>query len=185
MFRSLSAILLLLLGCAALPAHAGGTKSLAEKFVAAEKPAALPSFIFKDGAGKELRLEAFKGRPVLLNIWATWCTPCVAEMPTLDRLQAIFGKDQLVVMALALDRGGEAKVPSFYQRHGIKNLDLFLDTTGQAMFTLKLRGLPTTILLNAKGEEVGRVEGDLDWAAAETVQFLSERLDIKPINPKP
>ena len=179
------AILLLLMVGLTPSTWADNSKKLADLFNTEQSGQQLPAFIFQDSKGQERRIKDYTGQPILLNIWATWCVPCVKEMPSLDGLQKLAGPKQLSVLALALDRQGEIKVPAFFQRHSIKNLSLFLDPTGQAMFTLKLRGLPTSILLDKTGREIGRVEGDVDWTASENLAFLERTLGIKLASVRP
>ena len=133
--------------------------------LAAPEPA--PELAFTDAEGKPAALADFRGRLVLLNLWATWCAPCIAEMPALDRLQAELGGRGLQVVALSLDRGGANVVRPFYGKQGLANLGIWLDPKGQAMKTLKPRGLPTTLLIGRDGQVVGRLEGAADWAGPE------------------
>lgn len=177
-YRLYAILLMLMLGCPQV-AWAGSEKQLADQFRTELAGQELPALIFKDQKGQDRRLKVYTGQPILLNIWATWCVPCVKEMPSLDGLQQLAGPKQLLVLALAVDRQGEVKVPAFFQRHGIKHLSVFLDPTGQTMFTLKLRGLPTSILLDKNGREVGRIEGDVDWLASENLAFLERTTGIK------
>jgi thiol-disulfide isomerase/thioredoxin len=113
--------------------------------------------------GRETRFEAFRGRALVVNFWATWCPPCVAEMPSLDRLHAQVSRDGIEVLALSSDRGGRAQVEPFYQRTAIRNLGIWLDPRGAAGRALGLRGLPTTLLLDRRGLEVARLEGEAEW----------------------
>ncbi len=112
------------------------------------KPLPMLSPPFNDAAGRELTLEDFKGRTVLLNIWATWCVPCREEMPTLDRLQARLGGSDFHVLALSIDRAGLNTVRSFYAEIGIKHLDLYVADQLRTMLAFGVVGLPTTILIN-------------------------------------
>lgn len=158
---------------------AGGTATPAaglEKFRGAEAPKPVPPLAFVDGDGRRADLADFKGRLVLLNLWATWCGPCVKEMPSLDRLQAQLGGDAFQVVALSLDRGGRDVVAPFYERTGVKNLSLFLDPASGAMQTLGLRGLPTTLLIDQEGRELGRVEGAVEWDSPAVIAFLKKHM---------
>ncbi len=118
---------------------------------------------FHDAAGRDLTLEDFKGRTVLLNIWTTWCAPCREEMPTLDRLQAQLGGLDFHVLALSIDRGGLNTVRSFYAEIGIKHLDLYVADQLRTMLAFGVVGLPTTILINPQGRELGRRVGPATW----------------------
>ena len=135
-------------------------------------PEAAPDLIFMDADGKPATLADFKGRLVLLNLWATWCAPCVKEMPALDRLQAELGGEDFQVLALSLDRGGAGVVRPFYEKAGLKNLGIWLDPKSGAMRTLKPRGLPTSLLIDREGRVLGRIEGAADWAGPEAAALI-------------
>lgn len=147
-----------------------------DKFRYMEPLKAVPDLTFLDGEGRRVDLSEFKDRLVLLNLWATWCAPCVKEMPALDRLQAQLGGPGFQVVALSVDRGGKDQVQPFYQRTGVKNLDLYLDLSSASMQTLKLRGLPTTLLVDQEGREIGRIEGAVEWDSPEVVAFLRKHM---------
>jgi thiol-disulfide isomerase/thioredoxin len=158
----------------ATPVASTGVDKL-EKFKGAE-PKPMPPLSFIDAEGRRIDLADFKDRVILLNLWATWCGPCVKEMPSLDRLQAQLGGDAFQVVALSLDRGGRAAVEPFYKKTGVQNLTVFLDPASDSMKALSLRGLPTTILVDPEGRELGRVEGAVEWDAPEVVAFLRQHL---------
>ncbi|MGF7174244.1 TlpA family protein disulfide reductase [Azospirillum doebereinerae] len=147
-----------------------------DKFRGAEAPKPVPPLAFVDGEGRRVDLDAFTGKLVLLNLWATWCGPCVKEMPSLDRLQAQLGGDAFQVVALSLDRGGRGAVEPFYAKTGVGHLALFLDPGSASMQVLGLRGLPTTLLVDQEGRELGRVEGAVEWDSPEVVAFLRQRM---------
>jgi thiol-disulfide isomerase/thioredoxin len=134
------------------------------------KPA--PSAEFAGPDGKPVKLADFKGKPVLLNLWATWCAPCVKELPTLDRL-ARSGAVQVV--AVSQDTGPHASVVAFLQSHRIAALAPYQD---EKMALSGALGpdtvLPTSILIDANGNEVWRYVGDLDWTSPEAAKLLSE-----------
>src|SRR5687768_2284232 len=111
---------------------------------------AAPATGFEDSDGEPASLADFRGRPVLLNLWATWCAPCVVEMPTLDRLAAR-ESDRLHVLTISQDLDGRAKVEAFFARKGYRNLETWLDPQMALMGALKIDTLPTTILYDAKG----------------------------------
>jgi thiol-disulfide isomerase/thioredoxin len=141
-------------------------------FVVSSAAAPLPELAFTGGDGKPLTLADFKGRVVLLNLWATWCGPCVEEMPALDRLQARLGGPEFVVVALSVDRQGRSLVEPFMEKLGLKSLAMYLDTSSAVMRTLKVRGLPTTVLLDRDGREVGRLEGAAAWDSPEAEALI-------------
>lgn len=143
-----------------------------ENFIAARevKPAPLAAFIDEDG--KTLTLEKFRGKIVVLNLWATWCTPCVAEMPMLDRLQQQLEDVGVVVIALSLDRGGPTAVREFYDEHGIEHLKIYVDPTMRAQSTFNVIGLPTTILIDREGRDRGRLVGPAEWDEARAADLV-------------
>ncbi|KSV92960.1 MULTISPECIES: TlpA disulfide reductase family protein [Sinorhizobium/Ensifer group] len=141
-------------------------------FVLHDAPVAVPALQFTDGDGQPRSLADFRGKVVLLNIWATWCLPCRKEMPTLDRLQAALGGDKFEVVALSIDRGGADAVKKFYAEIGIQHLAIHVDTSSQVGFALATAGLPTTLLIDADGRELGRLIGPAEWDAPDMVAFL-------------
>jgi thiol-disulfide isomerase/thioredoxin len=128
-----------------------------------ERPVPMLSPPITDGAGRSLTLADFRGRTLLLNIWATWCPPCRDEMPTLDRLQAQLGGAEFHVLALSIDKGGFDSVRAFYAEIGIAHLDLYLADQLRGMMAFGVVGLPTTLLVNPQGREVARKVGPAAW----------------------
>lgn len=141
-------------------------------FSALKAPRPVPELRFVDGEGHEMTLENFKGSTVLLNIWATWCVPCREEMPALDRLQAKVGGPDFQVVPLSIDRKGLPKVKAFYQELGLTALGIYLDKIGKASRQLGVVGIPTTLLINGEGREIGRVAGPAEWDSDEVVRVL-------------
>lgn len=146
-------------------------------FVLADRPEPAPEITFSDAAGNTLRLADFKGKVVLVNLWATWCAPCVKEMPALDRLQAKLGGADFAVLALSIDREGLAKVQPFFDAHKIAALAPYLDPGGRSPAQLGARGLPTTLLLDRDGTVVGRQEGAAEWDDDSSIALLRYYLD--------
>ena len=128
-------------------------------------PRAMPAIRFVDAAGRAYGLGAYRGRGVVLNLWATWCAPCVAELPSLAALSRAVAGEKIAVLALSSDRGGAAAVERFYAAHRITGLGVLLDPEGAAMGILGARGIPTTYLIGPDGRERGWIEGAQDWAA--------------------
>lgn len=141
-------------------------------FVLHDAPVAVPNLSFADSEGKPRTLADFRGRVVLLNVWATWCLPCRKEMPTLDRLQAALGGREFEVVALSIDSGGAEAVKTFYSEIGIQHLAIHVDTSRKAGFALATAGLPTTLLIDSDGRELGRLIGPAEWDAPDMVAFL-------------
>ncbi len=133
---------------------------------------ALPGFTFTDEAGREHSVADFAGQVLVINLWATWCPPCVAEMPTLDRLQEKLGGIGVRVLALSQDRGGAPVVARFYERTAVKHLGVWLDPRGAAARALGARGLPTTLIVNREGREAMRLAGEAEWDSPEMVAFI-------------
>ena len=132
-----------------------------------------PSTAFEDPDGARTSLAEFAGKPVLLNLWATWCAPCVKELPTLDALQVREGK-ALQVLTVSQDMEGRAKVEAFLAKGKFQTLDAWLDAEMALMSELGVSTLPTTVLYDARGREVWRVVGDKDWTGAEAAKLLRE-----------
>jgi thiol-disulfide isomerase/thioredoxin len=142
------------------------------KFQLAKAPRPLPDLVFLDSDDKELRLSDYKGKVVLLNFWATWCAPCVKEMPSLDHLQAAMGKERLVVLPLSLDGPSRAKVQPFYEDRKLTNLGIYFDKGRKTMQALDVSVLPTSILVDRQGREIGRLEGEADWEKPEAQALM-------------
>jgi thiol-disulfide isomerase/thioredoxin len=141
-------------------------------FLMRDSPAAIPALQFSDGEGRARTLADFRGKVVLLNIWATWCLPCRKEMPTLDRLEAALGGPDFEVVPLSIDRGGVEKVKKFYTEIAIQHLAIYVDSSREANSRLDAIGVPTTLLVDRDGREFGRLSGDAEWDAPEMVAFL-------------
>jgi thiol-disulfide isomerase/thioredoxin len=130
---------------------------------------ALADAAFRDAEGGERRLADFAGTGLVVNLWATWCPPCVEEMPALDRLARQVRGEGIEVLALSQDRGGAEVVRAFYGRLGIRYLGIWLDPRGAAGRAWGKRGLPTTLIVDRAGMEAARLEGITEWDAAPMV----------------
>lgn len=133
--------------------------------------------VFADETGKEQTMADYRGRFVLVNVWATWCFSCRTEMPDLDALQGKFDPEKLLVMPLSIDRKGIDAVMPFYDKTGIKNLRIFLSSGVAAVHAFGERGIPFTILLDPDGNEAGRILGPVKWDADDFVAFLNDKID--------
>jgi thiol-disulfide isomerase/thioredoxin len=160
-----------------------GLRQLAKGPMAAfvVKPAGEPiaNIVFQDESGTETSLEKWRGRVVLLNLWATWCAPCRKEMPELDALQQKLGSADFEVVAVSLDRQGALVARKFLDETNAKNLKLYVDTTARSLDAMKAVGLPATILIDRQGNEVGRLLGPADWASPEAVALVESVLKGK------
>ena len=133
---------------------------------------AAPAVTFRGPDDAPVTLAAFRGRPLLVNLWATWCAPCIAEMPTLDALAAKQGK-AMTVVAVAQDLQGEKVVDPWFQKAGLKALQPYLDPEN-GLLDAAASALPTSILYDAQGKEVWRVVGAIDWQGDEAKALLAE-----------
>ena len=176
MLLRLFAIAVFVLTLAAMPVRAAG---LHGQFFKTVPPQPLPDFVFEDEHGQILRLADFRGHAVLLNLWASWCGPCVEEMPSLDALQGQAGNANLIVIAIDEQHSAPSEAEAFYKRHSIKNLKIYVDPTGRIASALHARGLPATFLIDANGNSIGKVEGGLDWTSPTAATLLNEQLSIK------
>jgi thiol-disulfide isomerase/thioredoxin len=145
-------------------------------FVFKRAPEALPNIRFQDGSGREVSLASFKGKVVLLNVWATWCAPCREEMPALNLLQSELGSDKFEVVALSVDKSGVAGAKKFLTEIKADKLGVFADPTAKEGTRLKVIGMPTTILINAEGLEVGRLIGPAHWDSPEAKRLIEAQL---------
>ena len=127
--------------------------------------AAPPAFKFLTADGTERTLAEYAGQGVVLNFWATWCVPCVAEMPALDALARTGARERIAVLPLSSDRGGAAAVERFYKEKGIAALPVLLDPRGDAARAFGVRGIPTTVIIDRTGQDRGRLEGAADWSS--------------------
>jgi len=132
------------------------------EFIPASPPQPAPEVSFADLKGNWVALADFKGKLVLINLWATWCQPCLKEMPSLEKLQAAQA-DKLTVAAISEDRGGGQVVEPFVAKLGLDKVKIYLDPKSAVGHAFSVRGLPTTLLIDAEGRLVGRVEGAAEW----------------------
>jgi len=152
--------------------HAGPTFG----FALPDERRPLPALRFLDGSERTVGLSDFRGRFVLLNVWATWCGPCREEMPSLDRLQAMLGGPDFVVVPLSIDLDGLAAVRDFYAELGLEELGIYLDEHHMAVPSLGVIGIPTTLLVDPQGREIGRKAGPAEWDSPEVVAAIRRHL---------
>ena len=180
---ALFACALLLAGCdrqsgdkAQPPANAAQSVTpaapVAGKVDRSHKGSALPDFQLKDPAGKELNLASLKGKPLLINLWATWCAPCVAELPQLDQIAA--NHPGLKVLTVNQDMDKLDKVAPFLKARGVTRLEPWLNPDNSLTFQFGADTLPVTILYDSAGHEVWRIVGGRDWTGADTAALLAE-----------
>ena len=132
-----------------------------------------PTIPIENPEGGPATLAEFRGKPLLVNLWATWCAPCVAEMPTLDAL-AVREEGKITVLTVSQDMNGQDKVDAFFEKHGFKMLEPYIDPELNLMAELKVDTLPTTILYDAQGREVWRMMGMEDWTGGRAATLIGE-----------
>lgn len=170
------------------PSSAGAAASLAPyatgamaNFRADAEPRPVPDLEFLDGERKTVRLSDFRGRLVLLNLWATWCTPCREEMPTLDRLEGALGGERFEVVALSVDKDGHDLARAFLDEMKASHISLYNDPSARANFQMKGYGLPTTVLIGPDGREIGRLVGPAEWDAPEAKALIEAALRVTSV----
>jgi thiol-disulfide isomerase/thioredoxin len=144
-------------------------------------PRELPDVRFAGPQGAPTSLAAFRGRIVLLNVWATWCPPCREEMPTLDRLQATLGGPEFEVVALSIDEGGMPAVQAFLVGAAIRHLRAYVDASGDARALFGVGGVPLTLLIDRDGREIGRKLGPAAWDHPDSVELIRGLLAGRPL----
>jgi thiol-disulfide isomerase/thioredoxin len=161
--------------CARKP-RAEELQDLASALTVTSPPVPAPDITFIDAADGEHHLKEFLGHGMVISLWATWCAPCVQEMPSLATLSKMLAPEDVAVLPLSSDRGGADTVAGFYREHGITSLPVLLDPKGAAEHAWHVRGIPTSIIIDRQGRERARLEGAADWstrAAAATVRKLT------------
>lgn len=136
----------------------------------------LPEFTFFDVSRMPLTLKRFRGGYAVVNVWATWCGPCRAEMMSLNHLARIMAGDKLEIVPISINRSGDVSVPGFYKEPGLNRLPVYVDPSRSAMSALAVIGIPTTLIIDPDGREVGRVVGAAQWDAPATVARFSKLL---------
>jgi thiol-disulfide isomerase/thioredoxin len=147
-----------------------------EDFEVTSPPKAMPADVtFQDGDGNTVRFADLRGRTVLLNLWATWCAPCKVEMPSLDRLQEKMGGERFTVVTLSSDRGGKNVVEPYFEEAGL-DLPRYYDPENKAGLALGVMGLPTSILIDEEGRELGRFLGDAEWDGPDAIALIEQAM---------
>jgi len=137
-----------------------------------EIPKPISSLIFEDFSGKEINLKDFREKLVIINFWATWCAPCKKEMPSLDKLYQDSTFKNLEILAVNMEQPDQLKTKKFFSDLNIKNLNVFFDSNLNFVKEFKLRGVPTTILVNKKGKEFARIIGEVNFVDKDFVKWL-------------
>ncbi len=143
-----------------------------KKLVFHSEPRPPVATAFLDADGAETDLSAYEGKTVLVNFWATWCAPCLKEMPALDKLQQVLGGDRFAVVTIATGRNPPKMIDVFFERAAIENLPKLRDPSQELARAMSVFGLPTSMVLDGQGREIARLRGDADWASEEAVALL-------------
>lgn len=147
---------------------------VARKMKRTDPPVVPPEASFTDATGKPHALTEFLGRGLVINFWATWCAPCVAEMPSLASLSVALAPFDIAVLPLSSDKGGAIAVSNWYADRGITALPVLIDPKSAMVRAWGARGLPTTVIIDRKGREVARLEGAADWSSPEAIRLIRE-----------
>ena len=150
------------------------------EFIPVSPPLPAPAISFVDLAGNTVSLSDFAGKMVLINLWATWCEPCLREMPSLGRMQSRL-RDKITVIAVSEDRGGSKAVEPFVDKLGLKSIKTYLDPKSAAQRAFKVQGLPTSFLIDRQGRILGRVEGAAEWDTPKLLETLKSFLNDEEI----
>lgn len=143
-----------------------------QNFVAHPAPREIGEAQFRNDAGEKIGFDAFRGKVVLVNLWATWCAPCRREMPSIDRLAAELEGPDFDVVAISVDLGGADKAREFFAEIGVASLDFYIDPTARVGAAFKAFGLPLTVILDSEGRELGRLVGPAEWDTPEALELV-------------
>jgi thiol-disulfide isomerase/thioredoxin len=145
------------------------------EFVPSSQPYPAPAVSLSDTTGQSVELSELQGKLVLVNLWATWCEPCLREMPSLERLQSRLG-GRIAVLAVSEDRGGNKTVEPFIAKLGLKSVKIYIDPKSEVGHAFGARGLPTSFVISREGKVLGRVEGAAEWDSPKILGVLEPLL---------
>jgi thiol-disulfide isomerase/thioredoxin len=148
-------------------------------------PQPAPALAFTNADGKALSLKTYAGHGLVVNFWATWCGPCVAELPSFAAAAPALRKDKILVLPISIDMDGAQAVQPFYASHGITTLPVLLDADGNALDALNAPGIPVTLIINAAGQLVGRLDGAANWNTPGTLKTILQLAGAPVGTPKP
>jgi thiol-disulfide isomerase/thioredoxin len=178
-YALLAALLVFLLapgGSSAAEGEAGTSdRTKLGQFVPASEPVSARAISLADASGNTVQLSDFRGKLVILSLWATWCEPCLREMPSLERLQSRLG-ERIAILAVSEDRGGTKVVEPFITKLGLKSIETFLDPKSAVGHAFEVRGLPTSLLIDHEGRVLGRVEGGAEWDSTKMLSVIEPLL---------
>ena len=177
---TIAAALVFLLAAPALGAADEGEADMPDRtklgeFVPSSQPFTAPAISLADTNGHSVELSELRGKLVLVNLWATWCEPCLREMPSLERLQSQLG-ERIAVLAVSEDRGGNKTVEPFIAKLGLKSVKIYIDPKSEVGHAFGARGLPTSFLIDREGKVLGRVEGAAEWDSPKILGVLEPLL---------
>ncbi|RVU36620.1 TlpA family protein disulfide reductase [Hwanghaeella grinnelliae] len=174
------AVSLALFATAAKASNLPPTDGEMQGFTLLKQRVAAPTVPFQTGEGGEIDMTAFQGKVLIVNFWATWCAPCIKEMPSLDKLQAAFPDEDFEVVAINQDRGGKRVAEPFLRdKLGLENLDIYLDAKFALGRAFKNRGLPATYAIDRQGNIVGGMFGPAEWDSEDAKKLVRHLLDEK------
>ena len=148
-----------------------------KKLILHESPKAVSEEVFYNSNSDPIILKSFSGGLTLINFWATWCAPCLEEMPSLSNLQTIKGGKNFKVVTIATMRNSPKSVENFFKKTSIENLTKYQDPKGKLARSLKIAGLPLTILLSKDNKEVARFIGDADWSSPQALNMIQKAIE--------
>ena len=152
-------------------------KNELEDFELSKEKKNISNLIFKNHQEKKISFSDFKGKILLVNFWATWCIPCIKEMPSLDRLKSKINVD-FDVVAISVDRDGVEKITNFFIENKINNLEKFFDIKNSLAKEMDLYGVPTSFFVNKQGDLIGYYQGDMEWDNDTVIKFINYLIKI-------
>ena len=156
----------------AAPVHAPPPPAVLSRLTLDRTPHKAPAVGFLDGSGRRHALSEFRGRTVLLNLWATWCAPCIRELPALAKLSRAVPARRLTIVAVDVGRDGPDKARAFLAAHDAAALAIYLDSDLSLVRSFRAYGLPLTVLIDPKGREIGHAFGAEDWSSPDAIAYL-------------
>lgn len=160
--------------------EASGPPQALAPFTLGAKPAAVPQVAIADASGARLSLGSFKGKYVLLNLWATWCGPCVKELPALAKLKSAAAGANFAVVAVDVGRNTTGEARAFLDTHDAKALDTYVDSNIALLRAFNAFGLPLTVLIDPQGREIGRAVGPAQWDSKDAIEYFKALATTKP-----
>lgn len=134
-----------------------------------------PDFSLPDLDGRMISLSAYKGRVVIVNIWATWCPPCVAEIPSLEKLYKMFKDEGLELLAVSVDEGGKRAIERFIKNKNI-SFPVLLDPDGRVAGLYRTRGVPESFIVKKDGTIDNKIEGAINWTSPKIIDYFQKLL---------